>query len=92
MVLQCLVPVLEGMLTVYYLCFLATMLNHEFRRSKTKSFFFFCSKKLYYQTLFRYLSCNVCFKNVWQPSCIARGNQYSGHFNGREIQVFILNP
>ena len=31
-------------------------------------------------------------KNECQPSCIAHRNQYSGHFSGREIQVFISNP
>ena len=34
----------------------------------------------------------VSLENACQPSCIARRNQYSGHFSGREIQVYILNP
>ena len=29
-------------------------------------------------------------KNVGQPSCIARRNQYSGHFGGREIQACFI--
>ena len=48
----------------------------------------------------RALQCSITFfdthcisvldilKYVCQPSCIAHRNQYSGHFSGREIQVF----
>ena len=47
---------------------------------------------LVYSTMYESYTCPKMLKNVCQPSCIARRNQYSGHFSGREIQVFILNP